>query len=185
MTTLKWSSTILPVLKNPYKYRFAFDRDNDTLVAMNGPEGFEFYTSAVEGGWVLEVSIPWSGLTNDSIDFSAYPAIDKVLNMNLVAADLDNVNGSSWDQLSGHIQWPKGWSATDVTLVAEAAVDAVPPATPTNVASSEVTFNSATISWDAIADEDVTGILVLKNGAPFSYVSKSYHFNQRQSQSGN
>ena len=93
--------------------------------------------------------------------------------MNLVAADLDNVNGSSWDQLSGHIQWPKGWSATDVTLVAEAAIDAVPPAAPANVSFSNVTFNSATISWDAPAEADITGILVLKNGAPFSYVSKS------------
>ncbi len=159
--------------KQPYKYRFAFDRDNDTLVAINAPKGYVFETSAVEGGWVLEVSIPWSILTNDSIDFSAYPAVDKILNMNLVAADLDNVNGSSWDQLSGHIQWPKGWSATDVTLVAEAAVDATAPAAPANVKATDITFGGATISWDAPADEDITGMLVLKNGAPFSYVPES------------
>jgi hypothetical protein len=159
--------------KQPYKYRFSFDRDNDPLVAINGPAGFVFETSAVTGGWVLEVSIPWSSLTNDSIDFSAYPAVDKVLSMNLVAADLDNVNGNNWDQLSGHIQWPKGWSATDVTLVAEAVVDATVPAAPIDVAASDITFGSATISWDAPVDDDVTGVLILKNGAPFSYVPPS------------
>ena len=59
--------------KQPYKYRFAFDRDNDTLVAINAPKGYVFHTSAIEGGWVLEVSIPWNILTNDSIDFSILP----------------------------------------------------------------------------------------------------------------
>ncbi len=161
-------------VKQPYKYRFSYDRDNDTLVAINAPKGYVFETSDVDGGWVLEVKIPWDILTNDSIDFSSYPAVDKILNMNLVAADLDNVNGSSWDQLSGHIQWPKGWSATDVTLVTEAVVDEYSTGCPCKCFRlQDVTFNSATISWDAPSDEDLTGMLVLKNGAPFSYVSKS------------
>ncbi|MFN8207977.1 MAG: hypothetical protein U0T82_11300 [Bacteroidales bacterium] len=67
----------------------------------------------MSGGWVLEVAIPWASLTNDSIDFSSYPAVSKVLSMNLVMADLDNPAGNNWDQLSGH-QYLKGWSATDV-----------------------------------------------------------------------
>jgi hypothetical protein len=154
-----------------YKYRFSFGRDNDPAVSGGGPAGSTFATATVAGGWVLEVAIPWLSLTNDTIDFSAYPAVGKLLNMSLVQADLDITDGWNWDQLSGHIQWPKGWSTTDVELVATAPVDNTLPGTVSGVNTSNLTFGGVTLNWTAASAGDALAYLITKNEAPISYIS--------------
>jgi len=154
-----------------YKWRFSWERDGLHLTAKEGPEGTSYVTKAIDGGYVIEAQIPWNILSNDTVDFSAYPAIDKELQVNFTVADLDKPEGSSWDELSGHVQWPKGWEMGNIILKETTAKDASPPATPGNVAAKNVTFNAADVSWSAVSDADLVAYLVLKNGAPVAYIT--------------
>ncbi|MFO7669250.1 MAG: sugar-binding protein [Bacteroidales bacterium] len=158
---------------NTVFFRFGYGRAPEALGQLDGkptPDGANYATADSDDGWIMEAAIPWANLSSDTVDFSAYPAIDLMLNMNLYVADLDDPEGSSWDQLSGHVQWPWGWGATDVKLVATATVDNEAPAAVTGLASANVTYNSADLSWDASGDADVIGYLVLANDAPKAYV---------------
>lgn len=159
---------------NSVFYRFGYNRAPEALGQLDGkptPDGANYATADTDDGWLVEAAIPWNTMSSDTVDFSGYPAIDKVLNMNVNVADLDLEDASGWDQLSGHVQWPWGWGKTDVTLVATATVDDTAPAAPANVASADVTYNSANVSWDATGDADVMGFLVLANDAPKVYIA--------------
>lgn len=161
---------------NSVFFRFGYDRDGEDLGLMDDPPkatpvGSSYATADTDDGWLVEASIPWSILSNDTVDFSGYPAIDLMLNMNVNVADLDITDASAWDQLSGHVQWPWGWGKTDVKLVATATVDDVPPADITGVASANVTYNSADISWDASGDDNLYGYLILANDAPKAFLT--------------
>ena len=123
--------------ENNVFFRFGFDRDGEDLGLLDDPPkatpvGSNYVTASTDDGWLVEAAVPWDILSGTGADFSGYPAIDKVLNMNVYVADLDDPEGSVWDQLSGHVQWPWGWGATDVTLVETASVDDVAPADPVN-----------------------------------------------------
>ena len=161
---------------NSVFFRFGYMRDGEDLGLMDDPPkptpvGSSYATADTDDGWLVEASIPWSILSSDTIDFSGYPAIDLMLNMNVNVADLDIADASSWDQLSGHVQWPWGWGKTDVKLVASAGVDDVPPADITGVASANVTYNSADISWNVSGDDDLYGYLILANDAPKAFIT--------------
>ncbi len=135
------------------------------------PVGSSYATASTDDGWLVEAAIPWSILSSDTVDFSGYPAIDLMLNMNVNVADLDDPEATAWDALSGHVQWPWGWGKTDVKMVATATVDDTAPAALTGVSSANVTYNSADISWDASADDDVVAYLILANDAPKVYIT--------------
>ena len=161
---------------NSVFFRFGYDRDNEDLGLMDDPPkptpvGSSYATASTDDGWLVEAAIPWSILSSDTIDFSGYPAIDLMLNMSVYVADLDITDASAWDQLSGHVQWPWGWGKTDVKLVAAATVDDVPPADITGVSSANVSYNSADLSWDESADDDLYGYLILANDAPKAFLT--------------
>lgn len=162
--------------ENTYKYRFAYGRDGEDLEEPDQPDispnGFNFVTADVTGGYVIEAIVPWATLLCDTLDFSGYPAVGKTLNCNITAADLDIENGAAWDMLSGHVQWPVGWGSADITLVsAITTMDDTPPAAVANLAASGITFNSCNLSWDQAADADVVGYLIMANGGQLSYVA--------------
>ena len=160
-----------PTFTYAYKWRFSWDRDNEHLTGAENPVGYNYVTAAVTGGYVVEVAMPWSILSNDTISFAGYPAVDKVLNAGISIADLDDPDAYNWDELSGHVMWPKGWSAGDITIKATAAVDDTPPAAPTNFVSSKTTYNSADLTWDASTEGDVVAFLIQANDAPIAYIA--------------
>lgn len=157
-----------------WMWRFAYDRDDEYLMDEGqAPTGASFATASVTGGYIVEVQIPWSVMVSDTIDFSAYPAVDLVMNMGVYVADLDDPEAEGWDKLSGHVQWPKGWSATDVTLKASATVDDVAPGAVTSLAAADVTYNSAALSWSIPTDTDIQGYLLLANDAPKVFIANA------------
>lgn len=175
--TTDWMNDNVEVGIGPYGYRFSWDRDDDILGTNQGnPGGYTQSSMEVTGGYVIEVSIPWATLVNDTVNIGENPALDTTLTVSVVGADLDDPAGSSWDQLEGHLQWPKGWSAGEVILAATAAIDDAAPAAPANLMATNVTFDGAKLMWDASADEDVIGYMLYNGAAPFTYVTDATEF---------
>lgn len=155
-------------------FRFGYDRAPLDLGLMddppkNTPVGANYATADQEGGWVMEASIPWEILSIDPDNFTTWAEVDKVLNMSVVVSDLDIPDATAWDKLSGHVQWPRGWSSTEVTLTSSVLIDDVAPAAPTGLVAKDLTYNGATLSWTASTEEDVVGYLVLQGDAPKVY----------------
>jgi len=159
-------------------FRFGYDREPADLGLLdsppkNTPVGARYATADQDGGWVMEAAIPWKILSVDPDNFTGWADVDSVLNAGIYVADLDDPTATAWDKLSGHIQWPKGYSAADITLAETASIDAIPPAAPAGFAVSDVTFSGATLSWDASPESDIAGYLVLKGDAPMTYTANT------------
>ncbi len=167
MANKDWMNDNVEVGIGPYGYRFAWNRDDEILGTNQGnPGGYMQKSVEVSGGYVIEVSIPWTTLVNDTINIGENPAIGTTLTVSVVGGDLDNPDGWNWNELEGHLNW----SAAEVILAATAAIDDVAPAAPANLTASNVNFAGAELSWDASADEDVIGYMLYNGTAPFSYV---------------
>jgi chitodextrinase len=163
---------------NPWFFRFGYNREPLDLGLLdpepkNTPVGSRYATADQTGGWVMEAAIPWKILSIDPGSFTGWADIDKKFNVGIYVADLDDPAATSWDKLSGHVQWPKGWSTADVTLAETVAIDPVAPAAPKGVTASDITLTGATLSWTASPEADVAGYLVLKGEAPFIYTAET------------
>lgn len=177
MANKDWMNDNVEVGIGPYGYRFAWDRDDELLGTNQGnPGGYTQKSMEVTGGYVIEVSIPWATLVNDTVNIGENPAIDDILTISVIGADLDDPAGWNWDELEGHLQWPKGWSTGEVILAATAAIDETAPAAPANLSASNVTFAGAKLMWDASADTDVIAYMLYNGTAPFSYVTDATEF---------
>lgn len=139
--------------------------------AKNTPVGSRYATSETEDGWVMEAAIPWQILSMNPSTFTGWAEVGKILTVGIYVADLDDPSATAWDKLSGHVQWPKGWSTGELVLAENAPFDNTPPAAPFGVAAADITFNSATLSWNESSEEDVIGYLVLKGEAPMTYTT--------------
>ena len=159
-------------------FRFGYDREPDVLGLLDSPPkktpaGSRYATALQAGGWVVEAAIPWKALSSDPAAYTTWAAADKLLNVGVYVADLDDPTATDWDKLSGHVQWPKGWSATDIVLVNEAAKDNTAPETPAGFGVSDITFGGAKLSWTASPDTDVVGYLILKGTAPMTFTAET------------
>jgi len=163
-----WMNDNVEMGIGPYKYRFSYGRDDDIAATneANTPQGFTQKSMTVEGGYVIEVMIPWSDMVNDSVTIGESPDIDTTLEVWITGADLDNPDGWNWDELEGHLGWT---GLNPVVLAATAFVDSEAPAAPANLAASAITYEGATLSWDGVADEDLIGYVIYEGTAPFAY----------------
>jgi hypothetical protein len=168
-----WMNDNVEVGIGPYSYRFCWGRDNVTDTTnqdKNNPGGFTQKSVAITGGYVMEVMIPWATLSNDSVNIGTKPDVDSAFNASIVGADLDNTAGWNWNELEGHLQWPWGWGGAPIVLAETAPIDETAPATPANLAASDVTFQGAKLTWDEVADDDLLGYMLYNGTAPFAYV---------------
>jgi hypothetical protein len=160
----------------PWFFRFGYNREPEDLgllddPAKNTPVGSRYATADMEGGWALEAAIPWKILSIDPENFTGWAVVDSSINIGIYAADLDDPTATAWDKLSGHVQWPRGWSTADVVLKNAGFIDEVTPAAPTGLSAAEITITGAILSWNPSPEEDVTGYLVLKGDAPVLYTA--------------
>ncbi len=153
---------------DPAFFRYAFDRDGedtglDDDPPKNTPVGSHFATSTSDDGWIMEAAIPYDIIGFTSTDLTAIT--------NISVADLDDPEATAWDQLSGHVQWPSGWATGNITLTATAAIDDVAPGQVTQLAGGNIKFNSVDLTWLVPADDDITGYLIMVDGAPKAYAA--------------
>jgi hypothetical protein len=163
---------------DPWFFRFGYNREPLDLgllddPAKNTPVGSRYATSEQEGGWTMEAVIPWKILSIDPSAFTGLAEVGSILTVGIYVADLDDPTATAWDKLSGHVQWPKGYSTGELVLAENAPFDNTPPAAPSGVTADNVTFNSATLSWNESSEEDVIGYLVLKGEAPMTYTTST------------
>lgn len=168
-----WMNDNVEVGVGPYGYRFAWARDDDELASGAGnPGGITQKSMEVTGGYVIEVSIPWSTLVNDTVTIGENPAIDDIIALSVSGADLDDPAGWNWDQLEGHRHWGGG----EIILATAATIDDTAPAAPANLTATNVSYQGANLMWDASADEDVLGYMLYNGIAPFSYVTNATEY---------
>ena len=115
--------------------------------------------AAVTGGYTVEIAIPWSniGITN--------PVAGRIIGFDVANDDDDNggVRESQrmWAGDGDNWQYPRNFG----DLVLQNAADTQAPTAPTNLASSNVTQSSLTLSWTASTDNvAVTGYDIYRNG---------------------
>jgi PQQ-dependent dehydrogenase (s-GDH family) len=114
--------------------------------------------SNITNGYAIEMRIPWStvGITNPQPGFT----------IGFDVANDDDDNGSTresqrmWAGDSNNWQYPASFG--DLVLVVS---DAVAPTVPTNLAASNITQSSLSLTWTASTDNiGVTGYDVYRNG---------------------
>jgi hypothetical protein len=174
-----WMNDNVEVGIGPYGYRFCWGRDADpdtTNKDKNNPGGFTQVSMATTGGYNIEVMIPWATLSNDSVNIGEDPDIDSAFMSSIYGADLDNPDGWNWNELGGHLMWPFGWGSGPIVLAATAAIDDTAPAIPANLTVSNVTYKSADLLWDSVADTDFLGYMIYDSAAPFKYVMDTTGF---------
>lgn len=139
--------------------QFAKEWNSTTIWEKNGKTtNVQAAWTNTSNGYAVEWRIPWSniGITNPAIGFT----------IGFDAASDDDDNGAAresqvmWNGDNDNWQYPRNFG--DLTLVAS---DTQAPTAPANLASSNLTQSSVTLTWTASTDNiAVTGYDIYRNG---------------------
>jgi len=147
-----------------FQYGFSAKNNHWTEYKHTATTGVAYSTSQVSGGYVIEVSIPWTTLGKTAAD-----AMLIGFDLNLV--DNDN-NSASFDKKLAYFNTADVANNDpsklgDAQLAAAAgAVDITAPTVPSSLVSSAITTTSFTLSWTASTDAvGVTGYEVYQGAS--------------------